>query len=150
MSRIEIEYNGFRVAYSENSEVWVCYDLNLEAEKLSGLKAKISKVMAEARRVENVPVIEIGFRNEFAVVTLLDGDEVWIMKSGDDVSGKRNKTRREKVKMTDLVLDTPENRASIEAFEKEVVRIRNLEKANRERLASIPRVTSETLKSING
>jgi len=152
MSRFEIEHNGVTIVYADNEDKWVCYPLELEADKLSTLKSKITKVLAEARRVENVPVISISRWGDasYGNATLVEGDSVWVMLGEGYKNGIKSKVIRSKLSMNSLVLDTPENRAALTEFRVESRRIAELTKSNEKRLADIPRVTADALKAVGG
>lgn len=153
MSRIETEHNGVGIVYSDNEDKWVCYALDLEADKLSALKTKINKVLADERRVAGVSVLRVstyGGDHEPGKVTLIDGGDVWVMFPAGYLRGRYERARREKVDMRHLVLDTPENRAALDAFAQESRRLRQLEAENQDRRAAIPRVTVSDLKGASG
>lgn len=43
MSRIELDHQGFKITYSENSDKWEVWELRIEAATLSKAKAKINQ-----------------------------------------------------------------------------------------------------------
>lgn len=127
---ITTEHNGVEIKYSDNRDLWICPDLDLEAATLSALREKINKVQADARRV-NVPVICLGYYGatiEFAgTATLIDRDGgVWVTRN----KGKR----RSKMSRDRVLADTPENRALIAEIETETKRLEALNKRELERL----------------
>lgn len=149
---IETTHQGYRIRYGENSDTWECFDLQLSANTLSSLKDKINKTLAEERKVGNVAVIRVGSswstRMEPGVLTLLDANGTgyekkpagWVMFT--DAKGRK---KREKIALDELVLDTPENRATMDSYFKERERIRKLEKAADATVEAMPRVTHERL-----
>lgn len=147
MSQIKTEHAGYEIVYSENGDLWRCWNLEVEAKTLSALKTKINQCLAEARRVDNVRVWKLDWSGgpKLYAVTLLDGEaHAWV--SPVDSLDRKGKTR-ERADFDKLILDTPENRAAIEAW-------RALERASRaaaiaasEARDAIPRVTVEALKA---
>lgn len=137
---IQTDHNGYRITYSENADVWHCLELKLEAAKLSTLKSKINATLAQARKVESVPAfIAKNYQHHFEPCTIVSldqgGEAAWVMV------GKQ----RSKEALSDLVLDTPENREAMAAAQqlaKEAERAWDLSRKARE---ALPRATASQL-----
>lgn len=102
---IETEYRGYNLRYVENEDIWRCFDLDIEASKLSALKSKVAKIDNDARKAEATPVFVIQWGRVVGGVLLswVDDGHVWVVCD----------KRRRKEKAADIVLDTPEVRAEI-------------------------------------
>ncbi|WP_375188446.1 hypothetical protein [Sphingobium yanoikuyae] len=150
---IETEYNGQRIHYSENEDLWRCDLLDFKAKTLTAIKSKISKWLADARRVGNVPVIYVGstytpeFKEAQVVLKDDDGKHVWIMvnKMRGGVSSNQG---REKVKLETIMADTPENRARIAAYRAKQEEARKINAEQRELLEAMPRLTMEAFEAL--
>lgn len=150
MSQITTEHAGHEITYSENEDVWRCWNLDAEAKTLSALKAKINKHLAEARRIGNVRVwkIEWGDAPALHVVTLLEGDAAaWVSKVNGKTNGRMRDKVREKASLKNLVLDTPENRAAIEAWRALERAAAEASRKARDAKEALPHPTQEDLKA---
>jgi hypothetical protein len=152
---IETTHNDHPIRYDESDDEWYCPAMDLKAKTLSALKAKINDFDAKERKLGNgVVLIHVnGYRfrskNEIAPkvkATMLDkGDldkypAVWI----SHVDTKQ----REKVGLHSLILDTPENIATLEeAFRMEQEAAATVKKAEKMK-ADIKRVTVEEIKAM--
>ena len=154
---IETTHNGKRITYGENSDDWSCGEYDLTAKTLSALKAKINDFDAKERKLgkNGVTLLKVGgyrimsnkeiFQRVRA--TLLDKDIepgsnhacVWITH----LDGQR-----EKVILHSLIIDTPENIATLteaDRLKKEgAATIKRAEKME----ADIKRLTVEEIKAM--
>lgn len=135
---IEIMYRGHSIRFAENQEVWRCFPLDVEGEKLATVKRKIDKVISEARKLTEaqtaivfdpswntiVPVKVIAFaepRKKGA-----EPDSAWCMVTTSEryfdeekkTTAYRPVERREKKSLAGLKADTPENRATFAEIER--------------------------------
>jgi hypothetical protein len=142
MSGIKTEHNGYEITYGENSDLWSCWSLGMEASTLTALKTKINQFDVVKRRLSNVPVLYNGYQDSCqpGVATLLDpdGKHVWITLDG---ANKGSRDERKKVELDRLIPYSPENIAvSVEA-----ARLRDegyrLQKEGKDLLAALPRMT---------
>lgn len=150
-------HRGYDIRFNENSEMWSVSSLNIEATQLSIAKEMVNKLDKEARTLEeHVPCIIVhdygstGPRN--CMVTMIDADKkgAWVVALADEfVRGQRNKVeKREKVTLENLVLDTPEARAAIDAFTAAEAEATRIARERREFLKSLPRMTMPELKPV--
>lgn len=150
MSQITTEHSGHEIVYSENEDVWRCWNLDAEAKTLSALKVKINKHLNEARRLDNVRVwkLDWGGTPELYSVTLLEGDgAAWVSKVAPGTSKGRREKVREKALLKDLVLDTAENRAAIEMWRSLESAARTAQQKATDAKAAIARVTVGDLRT---
>lgn len=143
---IQIKHGEYTIRYSENEDMWNCYDLSLEAPTLSKLKAKINKHDADLRRVENVPVLLLapwgGKAESGWQVTLIDDDgkSVWVSKA---IGSKRDGKARQKVALNTVMLDTPENRRYVEEYQRLVQEESEIAARRRALVEQMPRPKAE-------
>lgn len=150
MSQITTEHAGHEIVYSENEDVWRCWNLDAEAKTLSALRTKINKHLAEARRVDNVRVWKMEWSGgpKLCAVTLLEGDEhAWISQLASEAGKGRREKVREKAALDSLILDTPENRAAMEAWRALEAAAREAQSAAYKAKEALPRATVEALKA---
>lgn len=143
---IETKHGEHTIAYSENEDIWRCWDMNVEGKTLSAVKQKLNKIDAENRRVASVPVVIVSDWGSgvegTGVVTLRDGERAaWTMVSKKHYA----KPRREKVRLASMVLDTPENRAKLNEYTALRKIASDASKAASAHLEAIPRVTDADL-----
>lgn len=139
--KVETTHNGHTIRYDEDEDMWACEAMSLKARSLSGVKTKLSKIDADARRI-NAPVLmitrysstKVG-KEANAVLVDVDKKHVFVMVGG----------RREKVEIDEVVVDTPENRALF--AELEAARLAATAASNRiaAMTRTIPRATVEGL-----
>lgn len=150
MSEMELSYRGYAIRFGENSETWRCWSLDVEAEKLSTVKAKIDRLIAAARKLENpVPVIYVDWHQVVKPVKVIafaqprkdrhgvvgEPTEAWCMVPDReryfDHEAKETRYRdvekREKLKLEMLYVDTPENRDGLRELERITAQIKQLE-----------------------
>lgn len=150
MSQITTEHSGHEIVYSENEDVWRCWNLDAEAKTLSALKTKINKHLNEARRLDNVRVwkLDWGGTPELYGVTLLEGDgAAWVAKVAPGANKGRREKVREKALLKDLVLDTAKNRAAIEMWRSLEFVARTAQQKASDAKAAIARVTVGDLRA---
>jgi hypothetical protein len=134
---LELEYRGYILRFSENQEVWNCYALNVNGEKISTVKAKIDKIIAASRKLaEPLPMIYIDHHNRISPVRVISlaqprgkdttPQQAWCLYPGteryfDYTKGAyayRDVEERGKRDLSTLFLDTPENRKAIAEIER--------------------------------
>ena len=75
---IETEHKGYRISYSDNEDVWRCWELNIEHEKLSKLKQRIDRLSLEARKEAAFDALRIQYNGRAELVRV-----VQVLKKGD-------------------------------------------------------------------
>lgn len=106
MSEIKVTHQGYDINYSENEDIWRCWDLNVEAASLSKAKQKINKIVANALKNMDIECYLLsrygGSDIEIARITSRDAKtgEFWVVKTGNE--------RRERVKAEYLIPYTKE------------------------------------------
>lgn len=133
---LELTYRTYAVHYADNMDVWRCSALDLEAERLPTLKAKIDKVIAASRKLaEPVPVVYVdhwGVPKPARIMALVqpkkdrsgaekEPSSAWCMTPDaerffDPAAGKyayRDTDTRKKLPLERLFQDTPENAARL-------------------------------------
>lgn len=76
MSQIETEHLGFKIVYSDNRDVWFCYELDLDAPILSKLKTKIDAFERRSRKIANPwPVIYFDYHDRPSRVAVVSVDK---------------------------------------------------------------------------
>lgn len=128
MQWIETEHLGYAIRYAENEDVWRCEALSLDGKTLSALKSKMGKTLADARRVDPIPVLIVertyGAKYRTAMMVLPDdaGKKAWCMiDNGTEWwrGQQRPAVKRELIAYEAMVPDTPENRAALDALQAE-------------------------------
>lgn len=133
---LELTYRTYAVHYADNMDVWRCSALDLEAERLPTLKAKIDKVIAASRKlVEPVPVVYVDYHGAAKPARIMalvqpgkdrqgsdkEPSSAWCMTPGTERFfdhskggfGYREVDTRKKLPLDRLFQDTPENAARI-------------------------------------
>lgn len=83
MSQIETEHKDYKIRYSENEDVWRCWELDLEAKTLSALKAKINQIDAAGRKLDRVSVYVFGgygLPKEAIALSWAGKGKLWILE----------------------------------------------------------------------
>lgn len=128
---LEFEHRGYACRYSENSDNWKCWGLDIEADKISTLKAKIDRVVAKARKLgAAVPALSLDYSGVATPIQIQsiaesrreDQPAVWAIRTRreryfDHVSkghAWRDIEERKKYPLADLIHDTPENAEKLE------------------------------------
>lgn len=146
-----VEHRGYKITYSENQDVWRCWDINYESAKLSLVKQKIDAVERQHRKLA-APALYIthGGAVKDCVIVSLDEDRdrcfITTGETGTDRWGRPNGTlKRDKVSLSQIAADTPENRELARvALEKQAAYEAAQAAATAARKA-IPRLTREDL-----
>lgn len=147
---LEVTYRGYAVAYSENQDVWRCWSLDVEGERLPTVRAKIDKVIAAARKLDNpIPVIYVNYQDQPVPVRIMslaqpgkdrrtqqekEPDAAWCMVPGEEryfdhekrAAAYRPVEKREKLPLSMLYVDSPENRealAEAQRMQAEIIRL---------------------------
>lgn len=151
---IQTTHNEQVCIYSEDSDKWTCSAYDLEAKSLSGLKAKINDFDAKERRLgkDGVALLYLdGFRSrapQRVRATMLDkGIEEGSKYAAVWISGTEDKTRS-KVGIHSLILDTPENIATLKESERISKDANDLLKKAEKMRSDIKRLTVEELKAM--
>lgn len=123
------EYRGYAIRYSENEDVWTCYDVGASHEKLSRVKAKIDEMHRKLRKANAFHCLDVSSygnaeTHEATIVEYLgpvraktsayqrvgDGEiidhEVAYMSARGGLSEKKS---RQKGKLSQLALNDTEN-----------------------------------------
>ena len=152
MSRLETEYNGVTIHYSENEDIWRCDALEVDGKTLSAVKEKIGKLQADARRI-SVPVLVI--RSSYGGVSIEsegtasllhdDGKHVWVntvrvVWVGANRMKRREERGRSKFLIESLFHDTPEARSLVSDVAEKVANLEAEIKRERSRLDVLPRL----------
>ena len=146
---IETEHLGYAIRYAENEDVWRCEALSLDAKTLSALKSKMGKTLADARRVEPVPVLiaersyGATYRTGMMVLPDAGGKKAWCMiDDGTEwwQGAKRPAIKRELIAYDAMIPDTADNRAALDALQAEwVEHYENAKRLDAKR-ADLPRI----------
>jgi hypothetical protein len=138
----ELEHRGYVIRYSENDDVWRCYDINYQNVSVGKVKAKIDAVEREHRKMAR-PVIQISHGGEAHDCVLVSLDEskdrCWITK---DVKGA---VKREKTSISQLADPTPEVRAMVADMQEKHAAYMAAMRAHSASRDAIPRLTRELL-----
>jgi hypothetical protein len=155
--QLEITYRGYAVHYAENQDVWRCNALDLDAERLPTVKAKIDRVIAAARKLaEPLSMIRVDYHGTVKPVTVMslaqpragrEVEEAWAMVPGDewyfDHAEKKRLRRevleRQKIALNQIYDDSPSNREKVAEAERLKAQIETLEDQKRALLASMSR-----------
>lgn len=149
MNWIETEHLGYAIRYAENEDVWRCEALSLDAKTLSALKSKMGKTLADARRIDPVPVLIVTsyggakFSEANAILPDADGLKVWCMvQNGSEwrKGERRPSIKRELHKYSDLIADTPEARAALASLDERWAEHRAAGEALKAERDAIPRI----------
>lgn len=147
MSAFKFDYDGNEIQFSENEEVWRCWDLNMEDKSLSKLKEKINKFRRDTRNagVKRVEVYRLGsWRGGMVtLISLASEESAWITTR----IGRTD--RREKVGLHELIFPTPENMAVLAAAKDLDDQAQELTRKADAARAAIQRVTASALRALN-
>lgn len=154
--RIEIDFNGITIHYSENEDVWRCSSFDVDGKTLSAVKAKVNNILADARRlVEPIAVFTLdSWSNkvsEQGVVTLVESDKkVWLTttKLAWWKGERRYEKARSKIDVEEAILDTPEARALVAEVVQNVAELEAQIKAEKARVEALPRLTPEMISKL--
>lgn len=166
---LTIDYRGYSITYSENQDVWRCWSLDIEADRLPTLKGKIDRLIVASRKLANpLPVIRVDYHGRVAPVKVLglaqprkdragkelEPDAAWCMVPDeewyfDHDLGQRRKRpieKREKVRLEQLFVDSPENREAVVEANRIKAEIDRLTGRRGEVLKGMARVSSAIFK----
>lgn len=130
MTELQTTHHDFKVTYREDFDEWRCHALDLKAKSLTLLRKKIDKVLSVERRIDNLPVLILGDgwshfadRVTTATATLFDrkngvAQGVWVTYT------RGNCTERKKMMLSQVWIDTPENRERLQAIIEQRLRVR--------------------------
>lgn len=129
---LSTDYKGYTIRYSENEEVWTCYDVGASNEKLGRVKAKIDDMHRKLRKANAFHCLDVsGYRGATAqdatIVEYLgpirkkrsservgtgeiEDHQVAYMSVGGGLSDKKT---RQTGALSKLTLDTTANRHTI-------------------------------------
>ena len=156
---IETEYRGHRIIYSENQDNWYASDIqNSDAPTLSKVKAKIDKMYLDMRKRSAFNGFEISGHGEptLTPTTIVEYVKEKVERSWSDPSkitsrshivaavaqrGGREKAARRQCNLDEIAPDTPETMVAFENAKALWVEMRRAEKAYRDAVAAIPRVS---------
>lgn len=155
VSDIETEHRGFKIRFSENQEVWMCYDLDFESPSLLKIRQRIDAHERKKRKkAELVQVWFIDYHSapHLAWVSSVDEpntsrygtDRCWILVEPATAGGKRE---RLKVDVKSLAPDTEETRQLVTRLVAAIKSRRVAEQSATDAMAAIPRFTREALLS---
>jgi hypothetical protein len=159
------EYRGYTIRYSENEDVWTCYDVGASHEKLSRVKAKIDEMHRKLRKANAFHCLTVSSyggvsAEEATIVEYLgpiraktsayqrvgDGNvidhEVAFMSARGGFSDKKT---RQKGKLSDLSLGTEENLRRISEAKKLYDEAKKIEGQSREILKMLDRPTVDQI-----
>lgn len=148
------EHRGYSIYYTDNSEIWRCQDLDLEAERLSQLKSKIDRELKKMREADGVSVLYLfdGHVTEALVIKVIVQTRLEHTREGSkDIrrvylhwyGGRRGdrKTLQARQEIGDFLPDTPEVRDMLREAERQGAEIDALRAKREAFLDTIPRVT---------
>jgi hypothetical protein len=117
VNELTTRHRGQHIRYSENEDVWRCYELDLDAPKLSLLKTKINKALKDAAAETNQRVLNVyEYGSDWYAAVVVSRDKkgyCWVSRTDD-----KGQVRRSKVRVADLIADTPTNRASLAEYDR--------------------------------
>lgn len=92
---IETIFKKKRIIYDEDTNKWICSELELEVGALAALKDKITKFFSSEFKQQNIKVIVDSWSNWVmgVVTSITDEGEIWIKNH----NGSRTKERSERV-----------------------------------------------------
>lgn len=144
-------HRGHEIEFYEADETWTCRALNIEDEPtLKSVKRKIDKWEVATRKLPGMPAIYFagyaGNRIEEVILRTIaeDGQSVWAEKK----TRSKYDSKREKLMIFNLALDTPENRRAIAEANKLAKKANELEEKAKAILKSITRLTVSELRLI--
>ncbi len=156
LAELGTTHRGFDIRYSENEDVWRCYDIDVDGATLSAVKRKIDRHIAESRKAERMPAIEIphsSFFGEEVVEVLVTAiadkrrlsskDKVWVTPAS---KRRRRDKDRYQIEIGSLAPETPEARTLIVVWRTAVAALRRAEKAEERAKAAIPRLRPSDLR----
>lgn len=157
MTDPEIEYRGYVVRFSENQDVWRCWALDLEGEKLSTVKAKIDRIIAQSRKLsEAVPMMYMDHFHTAKPVRVValaqprkgedSPTDAWCLVPGRErflnhdtkTYDYRDVEERKKLPLLSLYLDTPENRAAVAEIDRLKAERMQIDRRIKDTLAEMP------------
>lgn len=158
------EHRGYGIYYTDNSEVWRCHELDLEAERLSQLKGKIDRALKKMRDADGVRCLYIesdGTAREALVVAVIertrlehtpygnkDIRRVFLNWYGTRWRSTERSTLHTHQEIMQFAPDTPEVRDMIREAERRGAEIDALVGKRRAYIATIPRVTEDMFKAL--
>jgi hypothetical protein len=80
---IETEHHGYKITYGENTDVWRCWELDVEGKTLSSVKAKIASILSQSRKIDATPAYYIqswGRVEKITVLSWASPTKVWVME----------------------------------------------------------------------
>lgn len=92
MTRIEVEHQGFKITFGDNTDTWSCWDLDLEHAKLSVLKTKINQYVKDKLKSASVIVGKPEWNN-VTKLQIISRDNAsgkfWCIDVGSGASNRR-------------------------------------------------------------
>ena len=158
--RIEVDFNGITIHYSENEDLWRCASFDVEGKTLSAVKAKVNKLLADARRLarrlaEPIAVFTVDSwsmkASEKGVVTLVESDKkVWLIttKTVWWKGEQREEKARSKIDIEREILDTPEARAVLKDVREKIAALEARIRTEKARIEALPRLTPEMISKL--
>lgn len=147
-----VQHRGYEIHYSENQDVWRCYDLDYEHARLGKVKEKIDAIEREHRKMarQAIYISNDGQAKEVVIVSIdEDRDRCFITtdQQGTDRWGRpiEGKLKRERVDLKNLCDPTPENRVLIAAMAQKREAYLAAMKAATAAREAIPRLTRSDL-----
>ena len=153
------EYRGYSIRYSENEDVWTCYDVGASHEKLSRVKAKIDEMHRKLRKANAFHCLDVSSyggvsADDATIVEYIgpiraktnsfqrvgDGEiidhEVAFMSARHGSNGRKS---RQKGSLSKLVLNSPENLRRIDEAKRLYEEARKIEKQSQEIMQTLDR-----------
>ena len=160
---LSTEYRGYDIHYSENEDVWTCYDVGASHEKLSRVKAKIDEMHRKLRKANAFHCLDVSFyfgakAREATIVEYLgpvraktsahqrvgDGEvidhEIAYMSARGGLSEKKS---RQKGKLSQLALNDTENMRRISEAQRLYAEAEKIRKQAQQIVESLDRPTIE-------
>jgi IS1 family transposase len=158
MSEIETEYLGRAIVYNDNSDLWVCRSLGMEAKTLSALKTKMGKFDAQTRKVRvealHLPhLYGYGDGTKCTIVLLASDEEVWVTKAKKERISRYNAEEREvmsrhKIAAKELAEPTDHVEAALAEWREAQAKSKHWSAEANRIMAAIPRLTVDKIREL--
>lgn len=162
MSELETEYRGYTIRYVENQDVWRCHVLDMDGATLTQLKNKIGRYLAKvAKTADVIPAFYAAYSERFEPCFIVSlsakksyrgEQQVWTYTEREERWGGRTRTVKDRKQhsVTDIIQDTPENRALIAEAERLIRLAKAAKDTATAAVKAIPRIDPATLQTDDG
>lgn len=161
MSSLEVQYRGYAIRFSENSEEWTCYDIDYIHASLGAVKRKIDLLDRAQRHKAAIPVLVLvtsgwGGVKDWDEATIVEvvttrhritegHSKVAIVRENGDGRKVRRTTTTEQ-----LIQDTPENRQKLTSLCKRYSDLSRQQNEVLKQIEALPRLTEKDVARLIG